>query len=102
MLSIVKNLSKISLENKALLWYDYSVILWHFMPIKQQEDFVMKQLCKRSLALLLTLVILVGLLPAITLQTSAASYIYNWGTRGELATELSATAEAWYRTEGTS
>ena len=65
----------------------------------------MKQLCKRSLALLMVLVMVVGLLPAITFQTEAASYTYNWGTRGTVADEddfTRSTAEEWYAARGTS
>ncbi len=65
----------------------------------------MKQLCKRGLALLMVLVMVVGLLPAITFQTEAASYTYNWGTRGTVADEddfTRSTAEEWYAAEGTS
>lgn len=65
----------------------------------------MKQLCKRSLALLMVLVMVVGLLPAITFQTEAASYTYNWGTRGTVADEddfTRSTAEEWYDKYNTS
>ncbi|MBQ8910840.1 MAG: endonuclease [Oscillospiraceae bacterium] len=65
----------------------------------------MKQLCKRSLALLMVLVMVIGLLPAITVQTNAATYTYNWGTRGTVADEddfTRSTAEEWYAAEGTS
>ena len=65
----------------------------------------MKQLCKRSLALLMVLVMVVGLLPAITVQTDAASYTYNWGTRGTVADEddfTRSTAEEWYDKYNTS
>ena len=63
----------------------------------------MKQLCKRSLALLMVLVMLVGLLPSITFQTEAADqYIRNWGIREEVATELSDMAVAWYQARNTS
>ena len=56
----------------------------------------MKTLFKRGLPFLLTLALLVSLLSGLTLNVSAATYVYNWGERGELATELSASAEAWY------
>lgn len=65
----------------------------------------MKQLCKRSLALLMVLVMVIGLLPAITFQTEAASYTYNWGTRGTVADEddfTRSTAEEWYDKYNTS
>ena len=61
---------------------------------------------KRSLALLLALVLCIGLLPATQIVADAADfeyvydstgkYIYNWGTRGETATSLSPNAEAFY------
>jgi len=65
----------------------------------------MKQLWKRSLALLMVLVMVVGLLPAITFQTEAASYTYNWGFRGTVADEADftrSTAEEWYAKYNTS
>ena len=62
----------------------------------------MKQLVKRSFALLMVLLMVVGLLPAISLQADAASYTYNWGTRGTVATELSDAAVAWYEKYNTS
>ena len=62
----------------------------------------MKQFCKRSLALLLLLVMLVGYFSGITIRTQAASYTYNWGERGELATELSTAAKNWYSKYGVS
>lgn len=65
----------------------------------------MKQLCKRGLALLMVLVMVVGLLPAITFQTEAASYTYNWGSRGTVADEddfTRSTAQEWYAAQGTS
>ena len=65
----------------------------------------MKQLCKRGLALLMVLVMVVGLLPAITFQTEAASYTYNWGSRGTVADEADftcSTAEEWYAKYNTS
>lgn len=63
----------------------------------------MKQLCKRSLALLMVLVMLVGLLPSITFQTEAADeYLRNWGKREEVATELSQMAVDWYEDQNTS
>lgn len=73
--------------------------------MKKWRIFGMKQLCKRSLALLMVLVMLVGLLPAITIQTNAATYTYNWGTRGTVADEddfTRSTAEEWYAARGTS
>ena len=62
---------------------------------------------KRGLALLLALVMLVSILPTFSITSSAAGtsdvnyvydgkYIYNWGTRGEVATFLSPNAEKFY------
>jgi len=59
---------------------------------------------KRSLALLMALVLCVAFLPMLRLDADAADfsyvysgkYIYNWGTRGEAATFLSPNAEAFY------
>lgn len=65
----------------------------------------MKQLCKRSLAVLLLLVMLVGYFSGITIRASAASYTYNWGTREDVADQADftrSTAEEWYAAEGTS
>lgn len=56
----------------------------------------MNNLAKRSLALILALVLCLSLLPVTVVPVSAASYIYNWGTRGEVATTLSAYAQAFY------
>ena len=61
----------------------------------------MMQTMKRSLALFLALLMCLAFLPALFLGTSAAEvtykydgkYIYNWGTRGEVATFLSPNAE---------
>ena len=70
----------------------------------------MKMLMKRGMALLMALVLIVGFVPA-TVFTAAAStvdykyagnYIYNWGTRGEVATFLSPNAEAFYDDRGIS
>ena len=67
----------------------------------------MKQTCKRSLALLMALVLCLSLLPVLHLDADAAEfeyvydstgkYIYNWGTRGETATTLSPNAEKFYK-----
>ena len=60
----------------------------------------MKQLAKRSLSLLLALAMCLSLwvvLPAP--QAEAASYVYNWGTREDVADEADftrSTAEEWY------
>ncbi len=64
----------------------------------------MMQTMKRSLALFLALMMCLTFLPALFLGTSAAEvtykydgkYIYNWGTRGEVATFLSPNAKEFY------
>lgn len=57
----------------------------------------MNNLMKRSFALLLVLVLCISMLPALSFSASAAeSYVYNWGTRGEVATSLSQNAESFY------
>ena len=70
----------------------------------------MMQTMKRGLALLIVLVMCVALVPALNLNVNAAtvdyvysgSYIYNWGTRGTLATFLSPNAEKFYDDNNTS
>lgn len=60
----------------------------------------MKQFAKRSLSMLLALVMCLGFLSGITLpEAEAASYTYNWGSRGDVADEADftrSTAEEWY------
>ncbi len=65
----------------------------------------MKQLMKKGMSLLLAFVLILGLVPAISLTADAATveyrysskgYIYNWGTREEVATFLSPNAESFY------
>ena len=51
---------------------------------------------KRITSLVLVLVMLTALLCSFTLNTSAASYHYNTGTRHELCTSLSAQAKEYY------
>ena len=70
----------------------------------------MMQAMKRGLALLIVLIMCLSLVPTLILNTSAAtvdyvysgSYIYNWGTRGTLATFLSPNAEDFYEDNNTS
>jgi len=70
----------------------------------------MKQTMKRSLAMFMVLVLFVAFVPALSLGASAAevdykysgSYIYNWGTRGTVATFLSPNAEDFYEDNNTS
>ncbi len=70
----------------------------------------MMQTMKRSLAWLLVLAMFVAFVPTLILQTSAAEityvkdgkYIYNWGTRGTVATFLSPNAEDFYEDNNTS
>ncbi|MBQ6884210.1 MAG: endonuclease [Clostridia bacterium] len=56
----------------------------------------MKITIKKSLAVILALVMCVSMFFRLDFVTQAASYIYNWGTRGTVATELSENAEAFY------
>lgn len=72
----------------------------------------MKHLMKRGFALLMALIMVLGLLPAMSFAVAAeesivnyqyayvndtySNVIKNWGTRGELATFLSPNAEAFY------
>ena len=69
----------------------------------------MKKFAQRSMALLLVLLLVVGLLPGITISADAATVNYlcantdkysnvivNWGIRGELATFLSPNAVEFY------
>ena len=64
----------------------------------------MKQLAKRSLALLMALVMCIALLPVVHTHADAATVdyvtdgniIYNWGKRGATATFLSPKAEEFY------
>ena len=62
----------------------------------------MKTMMKRTFAFLLALVLSLSLLPSVNLTAEAASYIYNWGTRGTTATFLSPGAEAFYEDNNTS
>ena len=67
-------------------------------------EFGVKNIMKRGLALLLTLILIVGFIPADVIAASTATveyrydgnYIYNWGKRGEVATFLSPKAEEFY------
>ncbi len=56
----------------------------------------MKITMKKSLAVILSLVMCVSMLFGLSFSAQAATYIYNWGTRGTLATELSDNAIAFY------
>lgn len=56
----------------------------------------MKITTKKSLAVILSLVMCVSMLFGLSFSAQAATYIYNWGTRGTLATELSDNAIAFY------
>ena len=68
----------------------------------------MKHLLKRLLPMVLVLTVCVGLLSSLSFSASAATvnyvysgkYIYNWGTRGTLATFLSPNAEDFYEDNG--
>ncbi len=56
----------------------------------------MKITMKKSLAVILSLVMCVSMLFGLSFSVQAATYIYNWGTRGTVATELSDNAIAFY------
>ena len=64
----------------------------------------MKNVTKRGLAMLIVLVMCLAFFPLLNVNASAADvdyvysgkYIYNWGTRGEVATFLSPNAEDFY------
>ena len=64
----------------------------------------MRNLAKRGFSALLALVLCFGLLAGVSLpQAEAASYVYNWGARGDVADEEDFTrssAEEWYAAEG--
>ena len=70
----------------------------------------MMQTMKRGLAWVLVLVMLAAFVPTLILSTSAADvnyvydgkYIYNWGSRGTVATFLSQNAEDFYEDNNTS
>ncbi len=71
----------------------------------------MKQVLKHSLAMLMAFVLCFSLLPMFQIVADAATveyvydstgeYIYNWGTRSEVATFLSPNAEAFYTSGNT-
>ena len=57
----------------------------------------MKQVMKRSLAMVMVLVLCLGIVSGITVKADAASnWLYNQGTRGVVANGLSSYAEAFY------
>lgn len=71
----------------------------------------MKTLSKRSLAWLSSLLLLVSIFASLVVVPVEAatvdyvysgSYVYNWGTREEVATFMSPMAEAWYEKNNTS
>ena len=62
----------------------------------------MKKFVKVLAPLLMIAVLCTTLLSGLSFSASAASYVYNWGEREELATSLSQMAIDWYEDEGTS
>ena len=57
----------------------------------------MKRIANRGLALLMAVLLCFSLLSVTATPAQAASnWVYNWGTRGQIATELSESAEAFY------
>ena len=63
----------------------------------------MKQVMKRSLAMVMVLVLCLGVLSGVTVSVDAAgSWLYNQGTRGTVAGEMSSYAEKFYSDNDTS
>ena len=62
----------------------------------------MKNIIKRSLALFMAIAVCFTLIFSVETPASAASYIANWGTRGEVATALSSNAISFYGKNNTS
>ena len=63
----------------------------------------MKQVMKRSLAMVMALILCLGILSVMAVNAGAAgSWLYNQGTRGVIASELSSYAEAFYMGNDTS
>lgn len=60
----------------------------------------MKITMKKYFAVIMALVMCVSMLFGLSFTTQAATYIYNWGTRGTVATSLSSYAEAFYTENG--
>ena len=56
----------------------------------------MNHFAKRSLSMLMALVLVLSLFSGVVLPASAASYTYNWGYRGQTATSLSSAAINFY------
>ena len=88
---------------KKLLLYGSSydiIMLYEYATTNDTEGSILKRIIKQSVSVLLVLVLLISLLPNLTLPVSAASYQYNWGKRGTVATELSSKALSWYSRYG--
>ncbi len=62
----------------------------------------MKIMMKKMVSLLLVFVICFGVSLGLNTPVKAASYIYNWGVRGDVATYLSQQAEDFYADNNTS
>ncbi len=62
----------------------------------------MKIMMKKTVSLLLVFVICFGIALGVNTSVKAASYIYNWGVRGDVATYLSQQAEDFYADNNTS
>ncbi len=56
----------------------------------------MNRIFKQGMAALLALVLCLAMASGAAAPAEAASYVYNWGTRGEVATELSTAASDFY------
>lgn len=62
----------------------------------------MKNTIKRSLALFMAIAVCFTLVFSVETPAKAASYVYNWGTRGTVATSLSQSATSFYSKNNTS
>ena len=56
----------------------------------------MRNLTKRGLSFVIVLALCVSLLSGMVFTANAASYVANWGSRGDIANELSDYATDWY------
>ena len=56
----------------------------------------MNQTVKRSMALLMAIIMCIGLLPALQFTADAADYVKNWGIRGTVATSPSDAVDDFY------
>ena len=73
----------------------YSRLVSRKIQLRNGES-SMKYIAKRSLSMLMALVLVISLFSGVVLPASAASYTYNWGYRGQVATSLSTAAVNFY------